>query len=206
MRPRALAAATALAAGLAVPGSGQVVELVPFAGFRFGGSLSAPGERGLLEVKESAAWGATLDVEVADDGEIEASFARQNTRLATGGVFTSQPRFDLAVETYQIGGNYVFGEYKARFRPYLGMTVGLTRLVPQPAGLESETRFSGTFGVGVKAYVSRRVGLRLEARGLLTVLRSDGSIFCGSLSGCEISSSGATFGQGELRGGLMFRF
>ena len=207
MRSRAFVVAIGIAAGCAAPAAAQV-EIVPFAGYRFGGSLDVPDEGSALETKDSAAWGVSLAYQVAEDGEIEALFARQSTRLDSGGLFTSQPRFDLAIEIYQLGGNYLFGEDHDRVRPYIGAGLGVSRLVPEPAALESETRFSASFAAGLKAYLNPHFGLRVEVRGFFTVLESDNQVFCGSQgeSVCLINATGSELSQAEARAGLIFRF
>ena len=109
MRTRTLAVLACLGLGLAVPARAQTWEVVPFGGYRFGGSFEPFGGRfdrsgrifdgssrlDALEVKESGAWGVSVGVTFEEEAEIEALFARQSTRLATDGLFTRQPRFDL---------------------------------------------------------------------------------------------------------------
>jgi hypothetical protein len=184
----------------------QTVELTPFGGYRFGGSFDVIDDRGALEVKEAAAFGATLGFRVDENGELEASYSRQDSRLRVDGFFTSRPLFDLAVETYQLGGNYLFRDEGVRVRPYLGVGLGVTRFVPEPENLESETRFSASLAVGVKIYLGDHFGLRFETRGFFTVLESDSTVFCDSLSGCFVRTSGSELSQGEVRGGLIFAF
>ena len=206
MRFLARAVLTCIAAGFAVPVAAQTVEVVPFGGYRFGGSFAVSSEPGALEVKESATWGVSVGVKVAEDGELEASFARQDTRLASDGLFTSNPRFALAVEIYQVGSNYLFGEDRARLRPYIGAALGVTRLVPEPAELESETRFSASLAAGVKAYLGAHLCVRFEVRGFVTVLVSDSSVFCPQSGSCLVRTSGSKLSQAEVRGGLILRF
>jgi hypothetical protein len=190
---------------LAVPASAQSVEVTPFGGYRMGGHLTlAGGEE--VEVRDSGAWGMSVGFEVGEDGEVELLFARQPTHLGTSGLFTGQPLFALALETYELGGNLMFGEEKAPLRPYLGVGIGLTRLVPGLAGLESETRFSGSMAGGLKIWLGRHIGLRVELRGLFTVLSSDTGALCGSLSGCLVRIHGSALYQAEARGGVTFRF
>jgi len=184
----------------------QTVEITPVIGYRFGGSFGIADAPAALEVKDSGAFGVHLGVKVAEDGEIEALFARQNTRLDAGGFFTSEPVFDIALDTYQLGGSYFFGEEKARIRPYISLGLGVTRFVPAPADLEAETRFSASIAGGVRAYVARNFGFRLEVRGFFTVLDSDSAIFCDSGAGCIVRTTGSELSQGEIRAGLIFRF
>lgn len=91
-------------------------------------------------------------------------------------------------------------------RPYIGVGLGVTRLIPKPTDLENETRFSASFAGGFKAYLGRHFGLRLEVRGFFTVLESDSRVFCDSFGGCFVRTSGTELSQGEVRGGLIFRF
>ena len=206
MRAWGAAVLTCIAAGIAAPAAAQRIELTPFVGYRVGGEIGKSGEQAALEVKESGAWGVSLGVKVSEEGELEALFARQDTRLASAGFFTSQPRFDLAVEIYQFAGNYLFGDDKARFRPYVSAGFGATRLVPEPPQLESETRFSASFGAGVKAYLGAHFGVRAEVRGFFTVLDSDSAALCDSFGGCVVRTSGSEMTQVEARVGVILRF
>ena len=190
----------------AVPAAAQTVEIVPFGGYRFGGSFDVVDGGRVVEVKEAASVGASLSVSVAEDGEIEVLFARQATRLASDALFTSTPLFDLVVETWQLGGNYLLRDAEDRLRPYIGAGLGITRLVPEPSDLESETRFSASFAAGVKVQLARHFGLRFEARGFFTVLESDSRVFCDSFHGCLVQTSNSELSQGEVRGGFVFRF
>jgi hypothetical protein len=183
-----------------------VVEVTPFGGYRFGGSFTVLSEPATLEIKESGTYGANLTFVIEENGELEALYARQSTRLANDAFFSSRPVFDLAVENYHLGGNYLFRDEGENLRPYIGVGLGVTRLVPEPDNLESETRFSASFAVGMKVYLGKHFGLRFEARGFFTVIESDSDVFCDSFSGCFVSTSGTELSQGEVRGGLIFRF
>lgn len=190
----------------------QTIEITPMIGYRFGGSLeAAPGsasasEPGVeLEVEDAAAFGVQLGYRVGD-GEIELLYARQNTQLQTAGLFTGVPVFDLALETWQIGGTYLFADDAARAQPFVAVGLGLTRLLPGPASLSDETRFSASFGAGVKLWLGRHFGIRLEGRGFFTVLDSESRSLCGSESGCLIRWTGSELSQAEARAGLILRF
>ena len=191
--------------------SAQTVEITPMGGYRFGGSFAlGPGTgdatAGKLEVADAASFGIHLGVQVAEDGEVEVLFARQDTRLRAPGLFTSAPLFDLVVDIYQFGGNYLFRDEGQSVRPYIGVGLGLTRLVPEPSGLESENRFSASFAAGVKAYLGAHFGFRFEGRGFFTVLQSESDVFCGPAAPCRVRTSGSDLSQFEVRGGLIFRF
>ncbi len=204
--------AAALLALLPSSALAQRVELTPLLGYRFGGSFTlvdtveGVDQSRKLEVADHLAWGAQVAVRVSNDSEVEVLYARQDTDLRTSELFTGKPVFGLALETWQFGGNYLFGEEKERVRPYIGMGLGLTRLLPEPAGLSDETRFSASFAGGVKLWLARNVGLRLEARGFLTVLDSDRQTFCTSPGICHVDTHAADIFQTDLRGGVVLRF
>jgi hypothetical protein len=189
----------------------QTVEITPFVGYRMGGSFLAtlpadPPDLVDADVDEAVALGAHLGFRVSHDGEIELLYTRQPTRLVTSSFMTGVQLFDLAVETWQAGGNYLFGEEDSRVRPYIGMGLGITRLLPEPAGLGDETRFCASFAAGAKVWLGRNVGLRVEARGLFTVLDSDRQTFCQTDGGCVVQSSGSEMSQVEVHAGLVLRF
>lgn len=191
---------------------GQTVEITPVVGYRFGGGFTtALGIEPVnltvdSEIREAATFGLHLGYRVAEDGEIELLYSRQNTRLATGGLFTGEPLFDLALETWQAGGNYLFGEEGSRVRPYIGVGLGITRLLPDPAWLQDETRFSASFAGGAKVLLAHHLGLRLEARYFLTVLESDSTGLCAPAGHCLVHVKGSDISQGEVRAGLVLRF
>ena len=191
---------------------GQMVEITPVAGYRFGGGFTTaagiePAATAVdFEVEDAASFGVHLGVRVAEDGELEILYSRQDTRLGTDELFTGEPLFDLALETWQFGGNYLFAEEGSRLRPYIGVGLGITRLLPEPADLQDETRFSASFAGGVKVWLGRHVGLRFEARGFFTVLESEGNAFCGTGGECLVHAKGSDISQGEARAGLVLRF
>ncbi len=197
-----------------VPGAAlaQRVELTPLVGYRAGGSFGitdavygAQAQQG-LELADHASYGLQLGLQVSRDGELEAIYSRQDTQLRTAGLFTGQPVFGLALETWQLGGNYLFGEEDQRLRPYLGVGLGLTRLLPEPQGLSDETRFSASVAGGVKVFLARHLGLRFEVRGFFTVLESDHQVFCNSPGTCRVAGHSSVISQGEARGGVVLRF
>lgn len=211
MRPRPLLLVALLCATPPLA-RGQAIELTGVGGFRFGGSAcsgavpctSDSDER--FEVEDAASFGVHLGYRAGADGELELLYARQNSRLQTAELFAGVPLFDLAVETWQLGGSYLFSDEDARARPFVGLGVGLTRLLPEPLALSDETRFSFSLGAGVKLRAADHFGLRLEARWFVTVLGGESGSFCGGGS-CQIYfGSSQVISQADLRAGLILRF
>lgn len=94
-----------------------------------------------------------------------------------------------------------------RKRPFLGLTVGGTRLDAKTSDVDDEWAFSAGISGGMKYFFNDRVGLRFEGRGLLSFFRSSGAIFCGFPPGqCAFTVSGSNFAQLNVLAGLIVRF
>jgi len=105
-----------LAAGSARAGE---VEVAPFFGLQYGGSLVAPSGRNVA-IDVGPQYGATLDVAIAQGWSIELLYARQETEAV------STPRIGLAVERYMAGVRQEKEVGRGRF---LGVALlGLTRV------------------------------------------------------------------------------
>lgn len=189
----------------------QTVEITPVVGFRFGGgacAVEAPcgNEKGArFEVDDAGSLGLSVGYPVGD-GAIELLYARQGTRLQTSQLFAGVPLFELALESWQLGGSYLFRDDDARVRPFVGFGLGLTRLLPEPPDLDDETRFSVSLGAGARLELGRHVALRAEARAFFTVVDGDSGSFCGR-GYCEVyAGSSQIIAQVDLRAGLTLGF
>ncbi len=189
----------------------QTIEITPMAGYRFGGTLysfkatNGGTQSAALEVGDGAAFGLHLGYRF-DDFEFEVLYARQATNLETPGLFTSTPVMDLTLDTWQGGGNYLFGTKDARVVPFIGFGLGLTRLLPKAQGLSDETRFSASFAGGARFWLGKHVGIRVEGRNFLTVFDRNSDRPGGSGPGCGGHTDRRDLSQGEGRSGLILRF
>ncbi len=180
------------------------VELTPFAGFRFGGSFTDNATGLDLDADEGASVGLILGVPATHETEYELFYSFQKTELKAGGILSGDPLFDLDIHYLHIGGTYLLpGE---RVRPFVGGGLGLTYFSPDGPGLDSKVYFSLSLGGGVKIPISKRVGMRFEGRGFLTILPENSEIFCVSSGGaaCAVRVQGDVFGQVELLAGISF--
>ena len=180
------------------------VEVTPFAGLRFGGSFDEVNTGATISLDESGSYGLIVDVDLDPDRQIEIYLSRQSTTLSSSGTFTGNPLFDLVVEYYHVGGLYLIDVNNDRVRPFVSGTLGVTHMNPQGENLSSETQFSLAFGGGAKFFLTKRLGLRLDARGIFTAINSSGAVFCSG--GCAISVQSSGFLQGELSAGVVVRF
>jgi hypothetical protein len=173
-------------------------EVTPFAGYQWGGGLSVEG--GQLSIPSGPSYGAIVGMRVRSDAVAEFVYNREQTTLSYRPDSTglSQNLADMAVQYFQLGGTVDLGTN--RTRPFVSGLLGLTWFDPS-GGYSGTTRFSGGLGIGIHPPLSRKVGLRLEAKGWLNFFNGSGSIFCSS-GGCIVQGSASAMGQGEVVGGL----
>jgi hypothetical protein len=170
------------------------VQLAPFAGVQYGGSLVTASGR-TVGIDVGLQYGATLDVAVARSWSVELLFARQQTELA------SAPWLGLAVERYMAGAREEKEVGRGRF---MGVAlVGLTRVLPD--GLGADERFTVALGLGMRWPLTKRLGVRADARGYYAVVSSGGGSACVNGS-CLLLFGSSGVWQGDLTAGLVWTF
>jgi hypothetical protein len=73
-------------------------------------------------------------------------------------------------------------------------------------GLDSETRFSLSIGLGARHPLGQRLRVRMEGRVFATAMDSDSTIFCSIPGACDITVRSDTLIQWEASLGLSFAF
>ncbi len=180
------------------------VELTPFAGFRFGGGFTDNTTGFDLDVDEGESFGLILGLQANHESDYELFYSLQKTDLKGAGVLSGDTLFALDIHYLHIGGTYLFPGEKVR--PFVSGGLGITYFSPDRPGVDSEIYFSLSLGGGAKIPISKRVGLRFEGRGFLTILPDDTEIFCVSSGGaaCAVRIQGDVFGQVLLLAGISF--
>jgi len=219
----AVAAITGATSVVAADGSSENAGRPPWAGegeplFETGalGALAVGGSFNVLD--STTGNGASTRVSLADHGafavtaavkadagaQYELFYSREATALHGDRGF---PRADVTVEYLHLGGTLVLDD-ELKVKPYAAGGLGITRLTPGEAG-NTDTRFSLSFGLGLKWPVTRNFSLRVEGRGFLTVVDSNTAVFCRSDQDgllCRIRGNGRTFLQGQFLAGAAFAF
>jgi hypothetical protein len=179
------------------------IEITPFYGWMFGGSLSV--REGDLNIKDNDNFGIAVDIELPYGGgkQLELLWVMQNSRLDLkrypSGI--TETLFDIVTHYFHIGG--VYGVRQGNVMPFGSLTLGATLFHPKEEDVSDEWRFSATFGLGAKIYVSERVGLRLQGRLMMPFQWGGGGLWCGT-GGCSAGvGTSTTILQGDLTGGLI---
>jgi len=184
----------------------NALELTPFLGYRYGGTIFADQSslfREDVDLASSADIGATLGVPLGDSGmKLELMISHQQTELESGsGLFDPiDPVADIDVTYYHAGLLFPFARSRNAV-PFMVVSAGLANLDPKVSGATSENRFSASAGVGVKVPLSRNIGLRFEARGYYTATGNNDD----RCSHCQYDYNHDLY-QGETNVGLVISF
>lgn len=177
-------------------------EFTPFGGYVSGGEFEDPTDGSDRDLDEGSSFG--LFVDIADEHWRHYEFFYTDMDTEVDGATP----FDMQVQYLQIGG--IVSHPDARYAiPYFGMTVGAARFSPDEPGLDDETKFAFSVGGGLRFPITDHFGVRLDARAFVTVLDSEGDLFCASdASGgtCRIRAKSDTFLQYAASLGVTFGF
>jgi opacity protein-like surface antigen len=184
------------------------VELTPFAAYRFGGSFDVEDAETSYDIKDSPSYGFIVNFRQQANTQWEILYSRQQTEAEFSDATAGNSVLDVNIDVLQGGGTYQF--HGDKVRPYLALTVGGTH-VNTSAGdtSDSDTFWSGTFGMGLQIRPNERLGLRLEARIYGTFINSDTDIFCQTgpnQNVCAVRVDGTMVSQFETLAGIVFRF
>jgi hypothetical protein len=200
LRAGALAQAVGMAAALTVialpvraqevPPHTNAFEITPFAGYMAGGGFEDPLDSSDRDLDEDSNFGVIINAAVDSWRHYELLYSSQSTTV------DGATPFDIDVQYLQIGG-IVSNPDARHVVPYFGLTVGAVRLSPDETGLDDETKLAFSAGGGLRVPITDHFGIRLDVRAFVTVLDTDGDLFCVSDGGltCRVRAKSDTFVQ-----------
>jgi hypothetical protein len=183
------------------------VDVVPMAGFRFGGSLSSsndPTQSQNLSMDSAASYGGIVDIPLPAPYQpraIELYFSRQHTTIS-GGDLLSPPAGNLDVTVFHVGLADTIQTEDPRLSWMLLATAGATRF---DTTATRDTRPSVAIGGAVMWMFNPHVGLRGDLRAIVNFTGSNASVLACN-GGCSYFYAGTIVAQGEASVGLVFRF
>ncbi len=189
------------------------LEVSPTVGYRFGGTTSQVANSYIdrIVVPASLSWGASVEVRLSDHVNLELLWSHQNTELraepAALGIGSDRKLSHLNIDTFLLGGMWLSGDPGSRARLYLDLLLGATILTPSPE-FSTLTRFSGSFGGGIKYYFGDHFGARLGIRWLPVYLNTTSSAYatCSPYFGCYTYYGSNFLSQGDAYTGLIAGF
>ena len=168
-----------------------------------------------IDPKDSFKWGLSAGVLVGEHAEAGFLFGQQRSMLQLGGA-TTRDIGDFTINTYHGYFAYNFGDSSMPIRPYIMGGLGATNfgavdytslITGQPAQTGSATKFSSTWGAGVKFFPTPHVGARVGVQWTPTYIKSDpGGWWCDPFWGCYLVGNAQYANQIDISGGISFRF
>ncbi len=190
-------------------GANAQIELNAYAGYVPGAKFSYIYSGGAkLRIDGGDNFGFALGKVLPNDMTVELSYNRFNSVLKQdGGINVFDPR-DIIVEYYQLGFLRALTEGNETFVPFGLVSLGASRFAPAGAP-QDYWRFAMNAGLGIKYFLSDKVGIRLQARVLMPLY------FAGAGFGCSIGTGGSGCGadvgmgseilQADFTGGVILR-
>ena len=185
----------------------QGVEIVPFAGYMFGGNIKYV--QGKLDVKDGMDYGVSILVPVQALVDVEINYTRMDSR-ATFRSYSGYPLYpdqdinNLATNYFQIGGISKFYSSNSKVSPFGSFSLGATWF-SSPDLTDNVWRFSATLGLGVKIMFSERVGVMLRGRLLMPMNFAGVGFYAGTGGSGLTMNSYVTPLQGDFNGGLIIK-
>ena len=184
----------------------QGVEIVPFAGYMFGGSIKYT--QGKLDVKDGMNYGVSLLVPVQSLVDVELNYTRMDSRASFRN-YSGYPGFEdyninnLSTNYFQIGGISKFYSSNSMVSPFGSFSLGATWF--SSPDIDDVWKFSVTAGLGVKIMVSDKVGIMLRGRLMMPMSFAGAGFYFGTGgSGLTMNSYIAPF-QGDFNGGIIIK-
>jgi hypothetical protein len=203
------------------PISAQKVEVSGFAGWAFSDGVSATtavlapdgNVYDRIDPKDSGIYGFSIGVIPAGNAEFGFLYSYQGTKLLLGGT-NEREIGDMGVSTYHGYFGYNWGETDAKVRPYAFFGLGATTFGDVDftfngvgRTISGATRFSTTWGGGVKVFPAPHFGVRAGIRMTPTYIKSDSAgWWCDPFWGCYVVGDTQYSNQVELSGGVTVRF
>jgi hypothetical protein len=163
-----------------------------------------------VDPTSGASYGLSFAFQLNRYGEIGFMMNQQQSDLQIGGVGRERDVVGLDVNSYHGYGAYNFGLGDATVQPTIFFGMGATHYVTgEIAGQEvdNETRFSTTWGGGVKVYPDEHIGFKFIGQWTPTYIKSDAvGWWCDPFWGCYVVGDAQYANQFSFNGGVIVRF
>jgi len=185
------------------------VEIVPFAGYMFGGSINY--YQGKLKLDDGLDYGGSLIFPIRQVVSLELNYTHMSSNMSFT-AYPSYPAYDDASATtstnyIQIGTIKDLTINNDQVTPFGSFSLGATWYSSD--SYNTAWFFSVVAGLGVKVMFSDRVGIMLRGRLMLPMMFGGTSAYYGfgtggSGGGLSVNTY-SSFVQGDFNGGLIFK-
>ena len=183
------------------------VEIVPFAGYMFGGSVNY--YEGKLKIDNGVNYGVSVLVPMHQLLDIEINYTRMDSKASfskyAGYPLLENKETTMATNYIQIGGISKFYSQNTKVTPFGSLSLGATWFSPTDESFQDVWRFSAALGLGVKMMFSDRIGIMLRGRLMMPMYFGGVGVYAGTGgSGVSVNSVVAPL-QGDFNGGLIIK-
>ena len=183
----------------------QGVELVPFAGYMFGGSIDY--YEGKLKLENGMDYGISVLVPVQYLVDLEINYTRMDSKASFSPYFgypnLSYREATVATNYFQVGAISKFYNSDSKVTPFGSVSLGATWFTSSE--FSDVWRFSAALGLGVKIMFSERIGIMLRGRMLMPMIFGGTSLYFGTGgAGAGVNAFIAPL-QGDFNGGLIIK-
>jgi hypothetical protein len=190
----------------AATSAAQSVEVVPFGGYRIGtaGAAGNPYTPIVFDAGGGVSFGAIVDVPYGppkDGLKFEALLSHERSWIQVQGqsLFDPKIRVDITVDHLMVGGVQELDDTPGR--AFIGGLFGLSRYA---APDEVDVRLTIGLSAGAKFFANRHVGLRIDARGYMTIVSLGGTVACSG--GCVAAFTINPAFQADFTAGMIIAF
>jgi hypothetical protein len=181
---------------------GQSVEVTPFGGYVF--PYSWNGYNGSIYFDGNAQYGGIIGIATSRVVDFEFMYNRIDTKAEVDIYGAYHDQFNVSKNYYMIGGTKNF-RVNETVSPYLGLKLGGVYMAPKETSYYSYWFFALGLDGGVKFYLNKVVGLRLQAQLLIPVQGGGFTFYYGSGGGGTSAYVTSTMLDFGFTGGLIFR-
>lgn len=188
------------------------IEVVGFGGVGFTGDLGVSAdtqaghtETGNVSFDSAPVYGGMLGFRAQPKGFAYLSYSRMETTayFRPSGNFDTTAQTKLSFDYFQVGGNLEGSS--GRVVPYLGLSLGVTRLAPVE-GSGNDFSFSGVLDGGIKLNLADFLDVRLIGRMPVSFISGEAAALCVGGHGCAVRYSGQPLIQGQALLGVGLHF
>jgi hypothetical protein len=171
-----------------------------------------------IDITRGPAFGIDIGAYVTSNYELEFLWHRQFSSLEISNPAPTRKVANQDIDNYHGNVVYNFYDKDAKTRPFILGGLGVTRYIPgdydpsypvssTTAKIGAVTKFSTTWGGGVKVYPSPKIGFKGMIRWTPTYIKSDSAgLWCDPFYGCWVIADAEYSNQLEFTAGVTFRF
>jgi opacity protein-like surface antigen len=177
-------------------------EIFALAGYLTNGNVTVA--QGELKFKDNVSYGLGVDVPVDRNMQAEISWSMSPSQAELAQYLgTTIQLTDVYIHTFQAGA--LIQPNKQKVSPFGLISLGASLFSPSDSKYSDKWLFSFALGAGIKAELSDKVGIRLQARLIVPMQFAGTSVWFGTGGGGVSVGAYSSIAQGDFTGGLYIR-